>query len=87
MHKIATKFYAAFWALANYSDPYRCNGVIMLNWAFNFFMLAIAAAILGFGGEAGEFMEIAKFLTIIFMILFIAAIIQSIFFKHKKPPL
>ena len=57
----------------------------MLNWALNFFILAIVAAVLGFGGLAGEFMEIAKFLTVIFVILFIAAIIQGIFSGHKKP--
>ena len=51
----------------------------MLNWAINFFILAIVAAVLGFGGLAGEFMEIAKFLTVIFVILFVVAIVQGIF--------
>ena len=56
----------------------------MLNWAINFFILAIVAAVLGFGGLAGELMEIAKFLTVIFVILFVAAIVQGIFSERKE---
>lgn len=62
MHKIATKFYAAFCMVANYSDPYNAIWVVTLDGAFDFFILAIVAIIFGFGGEVNGFMEIAKFL-------------------------
>lgn len=50
----------------------------MLNWIVTFFLLAVLAAVFGFGGLAGTFAEIAKFLAIIFVILFIASLVYSI---------
>jgi uncharacterized membrane protein YtjA (UPF0391 family) len=49
----------------------------MLNWIITFFLLAVVAAVFGFGGLAGTFAEIAKFLAIIFVVLFIASLIYS----------
>lgn len=49
----------------------------MLSWVITFFLLAVAAAILGFGGLAGTFAQIAQFLAVIFVILFIASLIYS----------
>ena len=46
-----------------------------LFWAVTFFVLAIIAGILGFGVIAGVTYEIAKWLTIIFVILFIVSLI------------
>jgi len=50
----------------------------VLNWIVTFFLLAVLAAVFGFGGLAGTFAEIAKFLAIIFVILFIASLVYSI---------
>ena len=49
----------------------------MLNWVITFFLLAVAAAVLGFGGLAGTFAEIAKFLAVLFVVLFVASLIYS----------
>lgn len=61
----------------------------MLNWIVTFFVLAVIAAIFGFGGLAGTFAEIAKFLAIIFVILFIAGLIYNMITGRRvnTPPL
>ncbi len=50
----------------------------MLNWIVTFFLLAVVAAVFGFGGLAGTCAEIAKLLAILFVILFIASLIYSV---------
>jgi len=47
----------------------------MLRWALAFFILAVVAAALGFGGLAGTSMDIAKFLALIFVVLFVIALV------------
>ena len=49
----------------------------MLNWVITFFILAILAAIFGFGGLAADFAGIAKFLAVVFVVLFVASLIYS----------
>jgi len=49
----------------------------MLNWIVTFFALAVIAALFGFVGLAGTFAEIAKFLAVVFVILFIASLVYS----------
>ena len=53
----------------------------MLNWALNFFILAIIAGVLGFSGAAGTFAWGAK-------VLFVAFVILTIVFAMvgKRPP-
>jgi uncharacterized membrane protein YtjA (UPF0391 family) len=58
----------------------------MLNWIVTFFLLAVLAAILGFGGLAGTFVEIAKFLAVIFIILFVASLIYSMVTGRRVNP-
>lgn len=41
----------------------------MLGWVLVFFLLAIFAAIIGFGGLAGTFAGIAKLLFFVFLVL------------------
>lgn len=55
----------------------------MLNWIITFFLLAIIAAVFGFGGLAGTFAEVAKFLAIIFVVLFVASLVYSIITGRK----
>ncbi len=47
----------------------------MLKWSLIFFIVAIVAAIFGFGGIAGTTMGIAKILFFIFVALFILSLI------------
>lgn len=50
----------------------------MLSWIITFFVLAVLAAVFGFGGLAGTFASIAQFLAGLFVILFIASLIYSL---------
>jgi uncharacterized membrane protein YtjA (UPF0391 family) len=49
----------------------------MLSWALAFFLIAIIAAIFGFGGIAVGAAEIAKVLFFIFLVLFVVALITG----------
>lgn len=46
---------------------------IMLNWALSFLILALVAAVLGFGGIAAGASEIAKILFFVFLVMFIVS--------------
>lgn len=58
----------------------------MLQWVITFFILAIVAAIFGFGGLAGTFAEIAKFIAIVFVVLFVASLIYSMVTGRRPSP-
>lgn len=47
----------------------------MLRWAFIFLIVALAAAILGFGGVAGAAAGVAKILFFVFLLLFIVGLL------------
>ncbi|MET0167613.1 MAG: DUF1328 domain-containing protein [Burkholderiales bacterium] len=49
----------------------------MLKWAAIFFVIAIVAAVLGFGGIAAGAVEIAKILFFVFLILFVVTVIMG----------
>lgn len=49
----------------------------MLRWAIIFFVIALVAAVLGFGNIAGMSMEIAKFVAIIALILFVVSLVMG----------
>lgn len=55
----------------------------MLNYVITFFILAVLAAVFGFGGLAADFAGIAKFLAGIFVLLFVASLIYSIITGRK----
>ncbi len=60
----------------------------MLNWIVTFFILAVLAAVFGFGGLAADFAGIAKFLALLFVVLFVASLIYSMLTgKRANPPL
>lgn len=56
----------------------------MLNYVITFFLLAILAAIFGFGGLAGTFAEISKMIALIFIALFVVSLAFSAI--GKRPP-
>lgn len=60
----------------------------MLQWMITFFILAVIAAVFGFGGLAGTFADIAKFLAILFVVLFVASLIYNMITgRRASPPL
>jgi uncharacterized membrane protein YtjA (UPF0391 family) len=54
----------------------------MLSWAITFLIIAIIAAILGFGGVAGTAVGIAKLLFFVFLALFIISLLMG----RRSPP-
>jgi uncharacterized membrane protein YtjA (UPF0391 family) len=50
----------------------------MLKWAAIFFVIAIVAAVLGFGGIAAGATEIAKILFFVFLIIFLVTLIMGV---------
>jgi uncharacterized membrane protein YtjA (UPF0391 family) len=50
----------------------------MLGYVILFFVLAVIAAVLGFGGLATSFASIAQFLAVLFVVLFVASLIYHL---------
>ncbi len=60
----------------------------MLNYVILFFVLAVLAAFLGFGGLAADFAGIAQFLALVFVVLFVASLLYNIVTgRRSNPPL
>jgi len=59
----------------------------MLYWAAVFFVIAIVAAIFGFGNIAGGAGTIAKVLFFIFLILFVVSIVSGLLTGRRTPRL
>jgi len=57
----------------------------MLQWALTFLVIAIIAAIFGFGGIATAFVEVARLLFLVFIVLFIIAGLMHAM-RGKGPP-
>lgn len=55
----------------------------MLNYMITFFILAVCASLLGFGGLAAQFTDIAKFLALLFVVLFAGTLIYSLLSGRK----
>jgi len=49
----------------------------MLSWAVFFLVIALIAAVLGFGGIAGTAVGIAKLLFFVFLIIFVISLIMG----------
>ncbi len=49
----------------------------MLRWAIIFLVVALVAAVLGFGGIANFSFEIAKFVAVIALVLFVISLVAS----------
>jgi uncharacterized membrane protein YtjA (UPF0391 family) len=59
----------------------------MLHYTIIFFILAVVAGILGFGGLAGTFVEIAKFLAVLFVVLLVISLVYNLISgKRITPP-
>ena len=57
----------------------------MLRWAATFLVLALVAALFGFGGIAATSAEIAKLLFFVFLIVFAVTLIMGVA-GGKRPP-
>ncbi len=58
----------------------------MLGWALSFLIVALIAAVLGFGGIAGFAVEIAKVIFVVAIILFVVSAIFGII-RGRSPTL
>lgn len=61
-------------------DTPSCNlvqGTSMLSWSAGFFLIAIIAAVFGFGGIAEGAASIAKILFFLFMVLFVVSLFMG----------
>jgi uncharacterized membrane protein YtjA (UPF0391 family) len=56
----------------------------MLNWALTFLVIAIIAAVFGFGGIAATATGIAQILFYIFLVLFLISLIVAM--ARGRPP-
>jgi uncharacterized membrane protein YtjA (UPF0391 family) len=59
--------------------------IIMLGWALTFLVIALIAAVLGFGGIAGASAGIAQILFFVFLALFVISLIARA--VRGRPPL
>jgi uncharacterized membrane protein YtjA (UPF0391 family) len=50
----------------------------MLNWAATFLVIAIVAAVFGFGGIAGGAVDIAKILFFLFLLGFVVSLVMGL---------
>lgn len=58
----------------------------MLYWAAIFLVVALIAALFGFGGIAGAAVNIAQVLFFVFIVLFIVALVLNLF-RGRRPPI
>ena len=57
----------------------------MLRWAMGFFIIALIAALLGFGGIAGAASNIAVLLFWVFVALFVLSLLVSLMSGKRTP--
>ncbi|MGP1346230.1 MAG: DUF1328 family protein [Phycisphaerales bacterium] len=57
----------------------------MLGWALGFFLIAILAAVFGFGGIAAGAATIAKVLFFIFLVLFLISLVMHLVGGRRAP--
>jgi uncharacterized membrane protein YtjA (UPF0391 family) len=55
----------------------------MLSWAFVFFVVAICAGVLGFGGIASGATEIARVCFFFFLVIFVVSLIRGLATRRK----
>jgi uncharacterized membrane protein YtjA (UPF0391 family) len=68
------------------SQTIEPRSVAMLGWAVTFLIIALVAAVLGFGGIAGLAVELAKIVFVVAMVLFVISAIFG-FIRGRSPNL
>jgi uncharacterized membrane protein YtjA (UPF0391 family) len=61
------------------------GGFVMLYWALVFFVVALIAGALGFGGVASASAGIAQVLFVIFLILFVVSLAMHFRGARRRP--
>lgn len=56
----------------------------MLGWAVLFFILALVAAVFGFGGIAAAAVDIAQILFFVFLVLFVLSLVVRLIGGSKR---
>ncbi len=64
--------------------PPKLREFAMLGWAVTFLIIALIAAVLGFGGIAGFAVELAKIVFIVALILFVVSAVFG-FMRGRSP--
>jgi uncharacterized membrane protein YtjA (UPF0391 family) len=62
----------------------RHEELSMLGWALTFLVIALIAAVLGFGGIAGFAVEIAKIIFFVAIVLFVISALVGLF-RGRSP--
>ncbi|MCG5237768.1 DUF1328 domain-containing protein [Xanthobacter oligotrophicus] len=57
----------------------------MLSWAVTFLVVALIAAVLGFGGIAGTAIEIAKIIFFVAIVLFLISAVMGLMRRGRAP--
>jgi uncharacterized membrane protein YtjA (UPF0391 family) len=65
-------------ALPQQANSFRQKEIAMLGWAVTFLIIALIAAVLGFGGIAGVAIEAAKLVFFVAVVLFLIAALVGI---------
>ena len=65
------------------SEPTKGTNPTRISWAVTFLIIALIAAVLGFGVLAGTAMEIAKILFFVFIVLFVLSFFVG---GRRSPP-
>jgi uncharacterized membrane protein YtjA (UPF0391 family) len=76
--------FRAFIARRGKRPPLNEGGIAMLGWALTFLIVALIAAVLGFGGIAGFAVEIAKIIFFVAIILFVISALFGLF-RGRSP--
>lgn len=58
----------------------------MLHWALGFFVVAIVAAIFGFGGIASGAAELARICFFFFVVAFVASLVWHLLVDRRSGP-
>jgi len=58
----------------------------MLSWAITFLVIALIAALLGFGGIAGVAIEAAKIVFFVAIVLFVVSALVGVFRGRRTVP-
>jgi uncharacterized membrane protein YtjA (UPF0391 family) len=66
------------WILRTASEAVPITEMIMLNWAILFLIVALVAAVLGFGGIAGTAIGIAKIIFVVAIVLFLISAVMHL---------
>ena len=74
---VAELYFYHSW-LSGMGNESRILESIMLSWALTFLVLALIAALFGFGGIAAGAASIAKILFFLFLVLFVVSLIANV---------